>query len=61
MSPHYATEIVTREGGFGLDEQLRMRGDDVVGILNGIDTDVWNPATDTLIDAVFDASHPGPS
>ena len=56
VSPHYATEIVTREGGFGLDEQLRMRGDDVVGILNGIDTDVWNPATDTLIDAVFDAA-----
>ncbi|HYN33881.1 MAG TPA: glycogen/starch synthase [Ilumatobacteraceae bacterium] len=54
VSPHYATEIVTREGGFGLDEQLRMRGGDVVGILNGIDTDVWNPATDTLIDAVFD-------
>lgn len=54
VSPHYATEIVTREGGFGLDEQLRMRGDDVVGILNGIDTDVWNPATDTLTDAVFD-------
>ncbi len=54
VSPHYATEIVTRAGGFGLDEQLRLRGDEVVGILNGIDTDVWNPATDTLIDAVFD-------
>ena len=54
VSPHHATEIVTREGGFGLDEQLRHRGGDVVGILNGIDTDVWNPATDTLIEEVFD-------
>jgi starch synthase len=54
VSPHYAAEIVTREGGFGLDEQLRNRGDAVVGILNGIDTDVWNPATDMLIDAVFE-------
>ena len=54
VSPHYATEILTLEGGFGLDEQLRMRGNDVVGILNGIDHDVWNPATDTLIGAMFD-------
>jgi starch synthase len=54
VSPHYAKEIVTREGGFGLDEQLRHRGADVIGILNGIDTDVWNPATDTLIEEVFD-------
>ena len=54
VSPHYATEIVTREGGFGLDQQLRNRGADVVGILNGIDTDVWNPATDTLIESTFD-------
>ena len=54
VSPHHANEIVTREGGFGLDEQLRHRGADVVGILNGIDTDVWNPATDTLIEEVFD-------
>lgn len=56
VSPHYATEIVTREGGFGLDEALRHRGADVVGILNGIDTDVWNPAADPLIEAGFDAT-----
>ena len=54
VSPHYAEEIVTREGGFGLDEQLRQRGADVIGILNGIDTDVWNPATDRLIEEEFD-------
>ncbi len=59
VSPHYATEIVTREGGFGLDEQLRQRGGDVVGILNGIDTDVWNPATDDLIEEVFDSDSLG--
>ena len=56
VSPHYATEIVTREGGFGLDEALRNRGADVVGILNGIDTDVWNPATDAHLAARFDAT-----
>jgi starch synthase len=54
VSPHYATEIVTREGGFGLDEPLRNRGHDLVGILNGIDTDTWNPATDRLIAANYD-------
>jgi starch synthase len=54
VSPHYATEIVTREGGFGLDEPLRNRGTDLVGILNGIDTDTWNPATDPLIEANYD-------
>jgi len=56
VSPHYATEIVTREGGFGLDEPLRNRGEDVVGILNGIDTEVWDPQTDTLITAPFAAT-----
>ncbi len=54
VSPHYATEIVTREGGFGLDEQLRHRSDALVGIRNGIDTDVWDPANDPLIAAPFD-------
>ena len=55
VSPHYATEIVTPEGGFGLDEPLRDRGDDLIGILNGIDTGVWDPAHDPLIAAPFDA------
>jgi starch synthase len=56
VSPNYANEIVTPEGGFGLDEPLRHRADDLVGILNGIDTEVWNPAEDALIAAPFAAS-----
>jgi starch synthase len=56
VSPHYAAEIVTPEGGFGLDEALRHRGDDLIGILNGIDTDVWDPAADPLIAAPFSAA-----
>jgi starch synthase len=56
VSPHFATEIVTLEGGFGLDEPLRNRADDLVGIRNGIDTDVWDPANDPLIAAPFDAT-----
>jgi starch synthase len=53
VSPHYATEIVTPEGGFGLDEPLRNRAGDLIGIINGIDTDVWNPADDPLIASPF--------
>jgi starch synthase len=55
VSPTYAEEIRTPAGGFGLDGPLRHRGDAVIGILNGIDTDVWNPATDPHIAANFDA------
>ena len=54
VSPHYAWEITTREGGFGLDGALRARGDALVGILNGIDTDLWNPATDPLLESNYD-------
>ena len=46
VSPNYAYEITTPEGGFGLDGPLRERGDRLVGILNGIDTEEWNPKTD---------------
>ena len=55
VSPHYAAEIVTAEGGFGLDEPLRNRGGDLLGILNGIDTDVWNPASDPVLAARYHA------
>jgi starch synthase len=46
VSPTYAREILTPELGFGLDGTLRRRADDLVGIVNGIDTARWDPATD---------------
>jgi starch synthase len=55
VSPTYAREILTHEGGCGLDGLLRYRHFDVHGILNGLDTEVWNPATDRHLAATFDA------
>lgn len=46
VSPTYAREILTPEFGFGFDGVLRRRADDLAGILNGIDTDRWNPEAD---------------
>lgn len=57
VSPTYAQEIRRPEYGQGLDGVLRWRGERLVGVLNGIDTDEWNPATDTRIAARFDAHH----
>ena len=56
VSPTYATEIRTPEGGHGLDGDLRARGDSVTGILNGVDYEEWNPATDRYIPHNYDAS-----
>ncbi|MDB6177163.1 glycogen synthase GlgA [Paracoccus sp. Z330] len=49
VSPRYAEELMTPEFGMGLDGVMRHRRDSLVGILNGIDQDVWAPATDPLI------------
>ena len=53
VSPSYATDIVTPEGGFGLHTQLQALGDRLIGILNGIDTSRWNPRHDPWISAPF--------
>ena len=53
VSPTYAEEIRTPAYGCGLDGLLRFRGADLVGILNGVDTDVWNPETDPMIPANY--------
>ena len=49
VSPSYAQEIQTPAHGCGLDGLLRHRADDLAGILNGIDTKVWNPARDPYL------------
>ncbi len=49
VSPTYAQEIQTPSSGFRMDALLRHRSHDLVGILNGVDTDVWNPSKDTFI------------
>ena len=57
VSPTYGREIMTGEGGAGLHELLRFRHNDVHGILNGMDYDVWNPQTDKSLACHFDAEH----
>lgn len=57
VSPTYAAEVRSTQHGMGLDGLLRMRAGVLHGILNGIDTDVWNPATDPHLAAPFDAKH----
>jgi starch synthase len=54
VSPTYAEEIKTPEGGYGLDEVLRYRAADLVGIVNGIDGS-WNPARDSTLPARYSA------
>lgn len=53
VSPTYAAEICTPEHGMALDGLLRARAPWLRGILNGIDTEVWNPAADSLIAADY--------
>lgn len=55
VSPTYAQEIATPVFGVGLDGVIRGRGAEVSGILNGIDTTVWDPATDSALAAPYRA------
>jgi starch synthase len=55
VSRRYSFEIQTQQQGYGLDWLLRMRRDRLIGITNGVDYDVWNPATDPHIAAHFSA------
>jgi starch synthase len=57
VSPRYAWEIQTPGGGVGFDGLLRARADRLVGILNGIDVDVWNPARDPRLPATYSAEN----
>lgn len=55
VSPTYAEEICTPSFGYGLDGLLQSRQHKLFGILNGIDTTVWNPATDPHLTAHYSA------
>jgi starch synthase len=55
VSPRYAREILTPEFGFGFEGILASRAKDLVGILNGIDTAAWDPASDQYLPAHYTA------
>jgi starch synthase len=57
VSPRYAQETLTPEFGVGFDGLLRSLGDRYSGILNGIDTELWNPGTDPYLPAHFSAEN----
>ncbi len=58
VSETYAREITTPAFGAGLEGLLAWRGKDLVGIANGIDTHLWNPARDPALPAAYDAEQP---
>lgn len=53
VSPTHLREILTPEGGHGLAPYLERRRDDLSGILNGVDGELWDPATDPMIAARY--------
>ncbi len=60
VSPTHAVEMRTEVGGFGLHDRFQRLGDRFVGIRNGIDTELWDPATDAEIPGHYDAGNLGP-
>jgi starch synthase len=57
VSPTYSREIMTPEGGMGMDKLLRHRSYDVHGILNGLNYAEWNPQADRYLAQYFDVAH----
>lgn len=57
VSPQYAKEIQTSEFGCGLDGVIQTRVDDLTGLLNGVNTAVWNPETDAHLPARYSATN----
>lgn len=53
VSPRYAQEIQTPEFGCGLDGVAQTRAEDIVGLLNGVDSAIWNPSIDALLPARY--------
>jgi starch synthase len=53
VSPGYAREILSQTHGCGLEGELRARGQDLVGIRNGVDTELWDPAADPRLPANY--------
>lgn len=60
VSPTYAREIQTPYYGHGMQGLLTARQDRLVGIVNGVDYDIWNPATDPMLPANYTATSPQP-
>src|SRR5690606_36271230 len=60
VSRTYAAEIRTPAFGMGLEDVLNDRADDLVGILNGVDYDLWSPETDPFIDPHYDVTDVAP-
>ncbi len=58
VSPTYALELQTPEGGGGLHGLFARRAGELAGILNGVDRDVWNPASDPVLESRYDAARP---
>lgn len=55
VSPRYAREIQTPEFGCGLEGVVQSRVDDLFGLINGVDTSVWDPSADPMIPAHYSA------
>jgi starch synthase len=53
VSPRYAAEVQTPDGGCGLNALLRFRASDLIGVLNGVDLDEWNPEQDPYLPQPF--------